>query len=440
MMKKWIFMLAFGSSVAQADMLDALNAYEQKDFAEAQQQFQQLIPLGNELAAFNLGAMAYQGDGQEQNIVQALGYFMLAAELKHEQAKSLLLSVSKAASEQQLEQANDFFIELKQSVKILDTNLHNTRADSTPQPIKRVPPDYPKTAAMAGQFGYVKARFLVDEQGKVTAVDTVDAYPKSVFERASIKAIKRWRYEPSNQKQLLNVRLDFSLSGGVDVSAVEAVVNKHNLWNYAVSGSPNHQFALGTLLSLVDIQSGNLYRYDSELPMTATTDFSVFKNQAEVKADFSGFLGRALVRVAADGTITEQISADVEPKSKVESLVGLKLKGKITTDVYNVSTYTLFDGHRKVRVMPSLQVSPAMSGMFWWEQAAKNGSLEAQRVMAAYDKQWEAYLLNEQDAEVMAWAGSKLLIDGQREQGMQLLEQALAKNYKLAAEMKKQFM
>ncbi|MGI5310242.1 hypothetical protein [Rheinheimera sp. WS51] len=97
-------------------------------------------------------------------------------------------------------------------------------------------------------------------------------------------------------------------------------------------------------------------------------------------------------------------------------------------------------GTKQVIVTPSLQVSRSMSGMFWWEQAAKNGLLDAQRVMAAYHKQWEEYLLQQDDAEVIAWAGSKLILDGKREQGMQLLEQTIAKNYKPALEMKKQFM
>ena len=66
-----------------------------------------------------------------------------------------------------------------------------------------------------------------------------------------------------------------------------------------------------------------------------------------------------------------------------------------------------------------------MSAMFWWEQAAKNGNLEAQRVMAAHNTQWENYLLSQQDGEVMAWAGTRLILEGQREQGMQLLEQAI---------------
>ena len=80
-----------------------------------------------------------------------------------------------------------------------------------------------------------------------------------------------------------------------------------------------------------------------------------------------------------------------------------------------------------------------MSGMFWWEQAAKNGNLDAQRVMAAYDPQWESYLLTQQDAEVMAWAGTRMMLEGQHEQGMQFLEQAIAKHYEPAEMLKKQF-
>ena len=438
-MKKWIFVLLFGCSLTQADMLDGLKAYEQKNYSQAQQQFQQLLPLGNELAAFNLGAMAYQGEGQKQDLIQALAYFMLAAELQHGQAKDVLASLVAKATEQQLDQANQYFLQLKRKIVILDTSLVKSETADLPKPIKRVAPKYPSAAAAKGLFGYVNVRFLVDAQGEITAIDTVDAYPQNTFERASIQAIKRWRYEPSGEKHILNVRLDYSLSGGVKVSAVEDVVNKHKLWDYALTGSPEHQFALGTLLSLADVQSGNSFWFNPELPLAAQADFSIYKNIATLRPDFSGFWGNAIVRVAADGTITEQIKADFDPKSELTNLVGLKFKGNVETDVYRIWRRPM-SGTKQVIVTPSLQVSRSMSGMFWWEQAAKNGLLDAQRVMAAYHKQWEEYLLQQDDAEVMAWAGSKLILDGKREQGMQLLEQAIAKNSKPALEMKKQFM
>src|SRR5690606_17634123 len=167
-------------------------------------------------------------------------------------------------------------------------------------------------------------------------------------------------------------------------------------------------------------------------------DFSIYKDRASLKVDFNGVWGSAVVRVAKDGTITEQISAQLEEKSYITALTGLKLKGKVETDVYRVARIAV-DGVSKVVAMPSIRTSRSMSGMFWWEQAAKNGNLDAQRVMAAYNPQWESYLLTQQDAEVMAWTGTRMMLEGQHEQGMQFLEQAIAKHYEPAEMLKKQF-
>ncbi|MBV2130978.1 TonB family protein [Arsukibacterium indicum] len=438
-MKKWFFLVLFGCGLAQADMLDALKAYDDEDYATAKQQFAELLPLGNDVAAFNLGAMAYQGEGQEKDLSEALAYFMLAAELEHPQAKALLPDVVKNTTEQQLEQANQRYEQLKRSVVIVATDLDKPRDDSLPQPIKRVNPNYPVNAAKNGQFGYVKLRFLVDEKGQVTTVDTLDSYPENVFERASIRAVKRWRYQPSGQKHLFNVRLDYSLGDGVKVSAVEDTVAKYNLWDYAVAGSPQHQLALGMLLSLIEIQSHNSFWYNPELPLATAADFSIYKKRAELRPDFDGFWGYAVVRVAADGTITEQIKTEFEPRSEITDLVGLKLKGNVEADVYRLHRRSDVSA-KGVTARPSIEASRTMSGFYWWEQAAKNGNKDAQRIMAAYDKQWEEYLLSQQDAEVMAWTGTRLILEGQRDQGIKLLEQAIAKNYKPAAEMKKQFM
>lgn len=439
-MRYMLSLLIVLATTVQADMLSALKAYDQKQYIEARQQFAELLPLANELAAFNLGAMAYQGEGQEKDLTKALAYFMLAAELKHEQAATLLLTLSAKASEQQLEQATQQFEQLKRNLVIAATDLDKPRDVSLPQPIKRVHPEYPVSAAKNGLFGYVKMRFLVDEAGLVTAIDTLDTFPENTFEKSAVKAVKKWRYEPSGQQHLMDVRIDYSLSGGVKVSAVEKIALGNKLWDYAVLGSPQHQLALGTLLSLIEIQSGNSFWYDAELPLVAQADFSLFESLATLKPAFDGFWGSAVVRVAQDGTITEQIDATFDAKSELTSLVGLKLKGKVETDVYRIVRNSDVVGSRSISVAPSLRVSRSMSGMFWWEQAAKNGNIDAQRIMAAYDKQWEDYLLSKDDAEVMAWTGTRLILEGQREHGMQLLEQAIAKNYEPATELKKQFM
>ncbi|MDR6984914.1 TonB family protein [Rheinheimera pacifica] len=437
----WVVLL-FASSMAQADMLAGLKAYEQKKYEEAQQHFAELLPLGNELAAYNLGAMAYQGEGQPQDLTKALAYFMLAADLEYKPAVSLLSTLVEQATETQLEQSTQQFEKLKQHVLITPADLDKSRKVDSPEPLKRKHPEYPLKAAQKRQFGYVQLRFLVNEEGNVTAIDTLDSYPVNVFETSAIKAVKRWRYAPSEQKHIMKLRLSYSIGEGIKLPVVEDVVNELKLWDYAVAGVPQYQLALGTLWSLVGLQSGNLFTYDSKLPLAAKPDFSIFAHRSPVTADFSDFSdfwGDATVRVSEDGLITEQIKANFEDKSKVTNLVGLKLKGNIESDVYALSRLSTFSSKKTV-VRAVVKAPDSMSDMFWWEQAAKNGSVEAQRVMAAHESQWEHYLLHKEDAEVMAWAGTRFILEGQREYGLQLIEQAIAKNYQPAKEMKKQFM
>lgn len=436
-MKHWLWLALFGSSVVQADMLDALKAYENKDYAAAKQHFSELVPLGNELAAFNLGAMAYQGEGQQADLSQALAYFMFATELQHPQAQDYLQTLRARASEQQLEQATLQYEELRQQLVIKAASSDDIATEDAILPVKRVQPVYPKGALYKGQFGYVSMRFLVNEQGDVTAVDTLDAFPENVFEKAAIKAIKKWQYEPSDKKHLLHVRLDFSINNGVRMSAVERFLQKEKLWEYALAGVPQSQFVLGTLLSLMAIQSENQFWYDPELPLAVNPELDIYKKRANLKPAFDGFLGTADVRVKEDGRIVELVSESGAVNAT--ELVGLTLKGNVEHDLYRLQQISV-DGIAKVIASPVIRTSRSMSGIFWWEEAAKNGNLEAQRVMAFYDKQWERYLLNQQDAEIMAWVGTQMLLDGEHKQGMVLLEQAIAKNYAPAKDMKQQFM
>ncbi|MBU2070938.1 MAG: TonB family protein [Gammaproteobacteria bacterium] len=436
-MKKWLLLALLGSSVAQANMLDALQAYGKKDYAAAAQQFAELLPLGNELAAFNLGVMAYQGEGQPADLAKALAYFMLAADLEHDESRELLQRLTAKATEQQLDTANSAFEQLKQLVIITETDLSARQRQNTPDPIRRVHPEYPIDAAKNGQFGYVKLRFLVNEDGDVTTVDTLDAFPAKVFERASVKAVKRWKYQPSDKKHLFEVQLDYSLQGKVDKHALARVLEKNKLWQYAAAGAPQYQFALGTLLTLMEVQSPNSFWFDPELPLIPEPDFSIYRKRNKLTADLDGFWGYAVVRVAADGTITEQLKVNFESKNQLSSLVGQKLSGEVDNEVYRLSRSSS-NPMKKLHITPSVTASRAMSGKFWWQQAAKNGDLDAQRVMAAYDPQWEQYLLAQQDGEVMAWAGTRMFLNGQQAQGIVLLEKAIAKNYSLAEEMRLQ--
>ena len=439
-MKKWLGLALLFSSLVQADMLEALKAYEQKDYTVAAQQFAELLPLGNELAAFNLGVMAYKGEGQDIDLTSALAFFKLAAALKHPQAETLQAKIQAELNPEQLSQAEAQFVRLQTAVVIKSVSLEKSPEKVLPEPLKRVTPDYPIGAARKGLIGYVTLRFLVDEAGQVTAIDTLDAYPEKVFNKSAIRAVKQWQYEATGAKHMFKVRLHYSLGDGITkVSGIEKLEQKHQLWQFAMAGAPQYQFVLGSLLSLLEIQSHNGFWFDPDLPLSAQPDFSIYENRAHLKADLEGFWGYAVVRVNQQGVITEQLRTEFDSKNTIKSLIGQKLEGKVEADVYRIYRHA-DQRSRSAYIVPSVNAPASMSAMFWLEQAAKNGNLEAQRVMAASDSRWENYLLSQQDGEVMAWAGTRLILEGQREQGMQLLEQAIAKNYAPAKEMKQQFM
>lgn len=77
------------------------------------------------------------------------------------------------------------------------------------KPLKRVEPEYPPDAARAGTTGWVDVEVEVDAAGKVANVSVVGAKPARTFERAAVRAVKQWQFEPGGGKGQL--RLTFAL-------------------------------------------------------------------------------------------------------------------------------------------------------------------------------------------------------------------------------------
>lgn len=64
------------------------------------------------------------------------------------------------------------------------------------QPIVRIPPVYPPRAVERGIEGYTLLDLHVDVTGSVSDATVIEAEPSGIFDRASIRAVLRWKYAP----------------------------------------------------------------------------------------------------------------------------------------------------------------------------------------------------------------------------------------------------
>lgn len=440
MSKLPLLALLFSVFTTQADLLTALQAYDQKDFAKASTEFNALLPLGSEQAAFNLAAMAYNGEGQPQDLVRAASYFALAAELGHPKAQGLYQQVVAKLNATQQTQAQQQLLTLQSQVKVPVKLIEQPVAKDNTEwrmPVKRREPEYPKEAAQQGAFGYVAMRFLVNEAGKVEAIDTLDSYPQGMFDRAAKKAMRGWLYQPGKGKFIGHMLLEFSL-GPVQPKSLHRYMNQHKLWEYAALGSPTHQAALGSVLTLARISASSAIIVDKTLaPSLGPLPDWYFDRAKRVNISLQlpeGFIGGADVVLDTDGKVTK-VSAWPEPKkAQLESLL---IQQQLTKRDIPAGEYRLYaDGIGRDELVELHRIPETFSDTYWWEQAARGGQLEAQRIMASRDPRWEQYLLQQQDPVVLAWNGARLIIDGQQKAGEQMLDQAIAKGYETAKELK----
>lgn len=89
-----------------------------------------------------------------------------------------------------------------------------------PEPIKRVVPKYPKSAAKNSREGWAILSFVIDEEGKVQDIIVNDSSGSKDFVKESKKAAKQWRYKPAMvdgkpiQQCVNTIQMDFKMHSG----------------------------------------------------------------------------------------------------------------------------------------------------------------------------------------------------------------------------------
>jgi len=58
------------------------------------------------------------------------------------------------------------------------------------------PPIYPMRARQMGIEGWVRVRFIVSEDGRVSDVEIIESQPEKIFDRAVLRCVSGWRFTP----------------------------------------------------------------------------------------------------------------------------------------------------------------------------------------------------------------------------------------------------
>jgi len=90
-------------------------------------------------------------------------------------------------------------------------------SDTDIVPIVRVNPQYPLRAAERGIEGWVEVEFTISPAGTVKDPSVINSQPKNIFNRAALRAIRKWKYNPKIEdgepveRPGVKVRLTFQL-------------------------------------------------------------------------------------------------------------------------------------------------------------------------------------------------------------------------------------
>ena len=90
-------------------------------------------------------------------------------------------------------------------------------ADRDAVPLVRIEPDYPMQARQRGLEGWVVLEFTISTAGTVKDVEVVASEPGTIFDRAAVQAVRKWKYNPKVldgkpvERPGVKVRLDFEM-------------------------------------------------------------------------------------------------------------------------------------------------------------------------------------------------------------------------------------
>ena len=82
------------------------------------------------------------------------------------------------------------------SLDLVAADLGTGGSDRDVVPLVRVEPQYPMSAKQRGVEGWVELRFTITAMGTVADIVVTAAVPGTIFNRAAVGAVSKWKYNP----------------------------------------------------------------------------------------------------------------------------------------------------------------------------------------------------------------------------------------------------
>lgn len=180
-------------------------------------------PLAGEVVAPAVGAPVESSSGADLNRIAVP--VVEAAPPSQRLIPNLALAAAREATEIEIEPPAPSDIVPERPLRLaslpkapaLDGPQLSAPTRSSLVAIERVSPEYPVRARIAGQEGYVELEFALRPDGRVRDVKISDSWPRRVFDRAALRAMREWRFDPESignrGEARLSQRFVFTLTG-----------------------------------------------------------------------------------------------------------------------------------------------------------------------------------------------------------------------------------
>lgn len=192
-----------------ADILDARNAYDNKDYESAFTQYMELARLGNGQARYNVAVMYFKGQGTDKDLAKAYGWAQLVDYETDNEFIDLVAEIEKKLNDQELEEAQSEAQKIKAQfgedaifsqlapISYQSQNTENSENEYKLDIIKRPAPRYPVSELRRGTQGWVQVGFDVYPDGSVRNIYVIESIPEGVFDEVTVEAVEQFKFNVS---------------------------------------------------------------------------------------------------------------------------------------------------------------------------------------------------------------------------------------------------